>query len=212
MVKSIEELKTQLVNNGGEIINKVIVEKITLTKLDKYNRVILKLNKPIKQLVVNSNGDLEEGMRDLTFMNDFSIKKCLSYHPDASFLTNIIMNSPKLLHYFLEGAEVEILLEHVPEGYEYENPFASKAESVVIEHDDIITHIVDIRLTYSAYKILRKFEDIITSLPIDDFLSVKIREKLSDEEVDTILYSDFTPQNNQYLFMIDENSKVNNII
>lgn len=210
MVKSIEELKTQLVNNGGEIINNVIVEKITLTKLDKYNRVILKLNKPIKQVVVNSNGDLEEGMRDFTFMNDFSIKKCLSCHPDASFLTNIIMNSPKLLHYFLEGAEVEILLEHVPEGYEYENPFASKAESVVIEYDDIITHIVDIRLTPFAYDIIDIFIDLEFCLPNPNMY--KNRIELSDEEIDAILYNDYSSLKYQNPYTIDEKLKRLNFI
>lgn len=188
--KTIKKLRVQLLKEGCELVQNLVVEKITLTKLDSFTtRIILMLDKPIKQMVINSSGERVEEMRNWIVTYDFSLRKYLSCNSNTAFMKDIIINSPKLLHLILEGAEIEILLEYVYEGQEYEDPFSSKAKVVLLSHDDIKTYIVDIRLTQFAFKIIDKFESLIWDAMMVNCYNKRI--DLNDKEIDAIIYNDY---------------------
>lgn len=188
--KTIKKLRAQLLKEGCELVQNLVVEKITLTKLDSFTtRIILMLDKPIKQMVINSSGERVEEMRNWIVTYDFSLRKYLSCNSNTAFMKDIIINSPKLLHLILEGAEIEILLEYVYEGQEYEDPFSSKAKVVLLSHDDIKTYIVDIRLTQFAFKIIDKFESLIWDAMMVNCYNKRI--DLNDKEIDAIIYNDY---------------------
>ena len=157
-MKEIKKVVAQLLKEGAESVKNVVVKNVTIKDMDNYTRVSLTLNKEVRQMVANESGDYVEGTNNVVFASVYSIGAVLSNDENIAFAKNLIMQSPELLTMVLSYAEVDILLENVKKGIEYINPFASKTESRVIEHDSIFAHIVDIRLGKKGLKIVEMLE------------------------------------------------------
>lgn len=63
----------------------------------------------------------------------------------AIFATNVVEN-PVIANDLFAGAPIDVLMEYVPAGTEYANPFASNATPVVWERDKMIHHVVRLEL------------------------------------------------------------------
>lgn len=158
-MKEIKKVVAQLRKEGAESVNNVVVKNVTIKDMDNYTRVSLTLNKEVKQMVTTESGDYEEGMNNVIFASSYSIGAVLSNYEDTAFAKNLLMQSPELLSMVLSYAEIDILLEHVKAGEEYTNPFSSRSESRVIEHDSIYAHVVDIRLGKNGEKTIQMLKD-----------------------------------------------------
>ena len=158
-MKDVKQVVAQLRKQGAEMVNNVVVKNVQIKDMDNYTRVSLSLNKEVKQFIVDDNGDYVLGTNNVIFTSTYSIAAVLANNEDIAFAKNIILQSPELLVMLLSYATVDILLEEVKAGTEYINPFSSRNESNVIEHDSIFVHIVEINLGKKGQKIVQMLED-----------------------------------------------------
>lgn len=158
-MKNFAKAVAQLLKEGGESIKGVVVKNVSVKDMEAYTRVALTLNKEVKQMVANDDGDYVEGTNNVVFVSAYSLGAILANNEDTAFAKNIVMRSPELLTMILSYAEIDIVLEHVKAGQEYINPFSTKEEPRVIEHDSIFSHVVDIRLGKKGAKIIGALED-----------------------------------------------------
>jgi len=182
-MKDVKKVVAQLLKEGAESVKNIVVKNVTIKDMENYTRISLTLNKEVKQMVANDNGDYEEGTNNVVFVSAYSIGAILGNNEDIAFAKNLIMQSPELLTMILSYAEIDIILEPVAEGHEYTNPFSDKSESRVIEHDSIFTHVVDIRLGKKGAKIVSALEDkMLDAMLAGSFGKVAAGVTVKDED------------------------------
>lgn len=182
-MKDIKKAVAQLLKEGAERVNNVVVKNVMVKDLDNYTRVSLTLNKSVKQMVLNDDGDYVEGEHNVVFASTYSIGAILANNEDVAFAKNLIMQSPELLTMLLSYAEIDMVLERVTAGEEYINPFSSKTEGNVVEHDSIYCHVIDIRLGKKGNKIVSMLEDkMLDAMMAGTFGKVAAGANAKDDE------------------------------
>lgn len=140
-----KEIINNLIKGGAEPVKGLKVKNVTVTPLENYVRVALTLDTPVKGMV-NKDNNWVEDTTNVIFDSTFSIVSVLR-NTDAAFAANHIIKYPDSLSVLLSGANIDIIQEHVVEGQEYKNPWSESAETTVFDHNTIINHITDIRLS-----------------------------------------------------------------
>lgn len=200
--QSITKIRSNLIRFGGELFKNVVIKKITITDIDSFKRIILMVDKPIKQLDYYPAGKNKEVMRNRIILNTYSIRQYFNCNSNTSMLKNIIADSPKLLHLILEGAEIDIIAEHVSKNQEYYDRFNPEVKPITYKQDVIKHHIFNIRLTQLAFKIIDKIESLMWDAINENCLKKRI--ELSDAEIDDIIFNDYKSMKNKNPFMTDE--------
>lgn len=150
----------QLVKNGAKAVKNLKVKCVNLLPKDNYVSVSLSLDTPVRGYVSQDDGTFAEGERNLVFVSLFSIVAQFRDNEDASFAVNHILAHPEALSVLLSGAMIDILQEDVVSGQEYHNPWSSNQDNVsVFDHDTIINHLTNIKLSERANKMLEKLAD-----------------------------------------------------
>lgn len=157
-MKDVKKAVAQLLKEGAQRVENVVVKNVNCHDLDNYTRVSLTLNKKVKQYVANEDGEYSLGENNVIFVSAYSIGAILANSEDTAFAKNLLMKSPELLTLILSYATVDLVLEEVKAGDEYKNPFSDKDDTHVIEHDSIFVHIVSITLGKKGEKMLAKLE------------------------------------------------------
>ena len=140
-----KEIINNLIKGGAEPVKGLKVKNVTVTPLENYVRVALTLDTPVKGMV-NKDNNWVEDTTNVIFDSTFSIVSVLR-NTYAAFAANHIIKYPDSLSVLLSGANIDIIQEHVVEGQEYKNPWSESAETTVFDHNTIINHITDIRLS-----------------------------------------------------------------
>ena len=79
---------------------------------------------------------------------------------DAAFAANHLVEHPEAINVILSRDTIDILQEPVSAGQEYKNPWSNNVtEATVFEHDTIINHLIDIKLSDFAIKKLDVLAD-----------------------------------------------------
>lgn len=141
-----KEIINNLIKSGAEPVKGIKVKNITVTPQENYVRVALTLDTPVKGMV-NKDNKWVEDTTNVIFVSTFSIVSTLKDNDDAAFAANHIIKYPDSLMVLLSRANIDIIQEHVAEGQEYKNPWSESAETTVFDHNTIINHITDIRLS-----------------------------------------------------------------
>ncbi len=150
----------QLVKNGAKAVKNLKVKGVNLLPKDNYVSVSLSLDKPVRGYVSQDDGSFTEGERNVVFISLFSIAAQLRDNDDAAFAVNHILSRPESLAVLLNGATIDILQEDVVSGQEYHNPWSSNADNVsVFDHDTIINHLINIKMSDKANKMLEKLAE-----------------------------------------------------
>lgn len=150
----------QLVKNGAKSVKNLKVKGVNLNPKDNYISVSLSLDKPVRGYVGQDDGTFVEGEHNVVFISLFSIAAQLRDDENASFAVNHILANPKALSVLLSGATIDILQEDVVSGQEYHNPWSSNADNgSVFDHDTIINHIINIKMSDKANKMLEKLAE-----------------------------------------------------
>ena len=146
-MKDSKQVIAELVKNGAERINDIIVKSVTVKEKEEWAQVILKVNKDVLMNVQDEDsGDYTLGTGRTVFCSSFSIGAILGDMPEVALFKKMIMSTPEALETILSFAKISILQEKVAEGTEYVNPFSSTGHTSVIQHDTVISHIIDIKL------------------------------------------------------------------
>lgn len=149
-----KEIVTELLKNGAKKINDVKVRNVTITPQENYVRVSFTVEQPIPAYVQQEDGTYAEGVSNVVFASTFVISSVFKNNAELMFCANHIAQNPQAISPILSGCVLDIVSEPVAAGQEYKNPFSSNEDTVVIEHDTIINHIIDIKLSTFGKKML----------------------------------------------------------
>ena len=156
-----KEIIAKLMQNGAEPVKNLKVKNVTVTPQENYVRVALTLDKPVKGMVSKDQVTYEEGETNVIFVSSFSLISMLRDNDEASFAANHLLKNPDSLSVILNRATIDILQEAVVEGQEYRNPWSenTETEATVFDHNTIINHVTDIRLSEFGIKKLDRLAD-----------------------------------------------------
>lgn len=145
-MKETKAVVAELVKNGAVRVNDIIVKSATVKELDEWARVVLKVNKDVKQNVQNEDETYSIGTGRTIFVSSFSIGAILGEMEKVALFKRMIMDSPCVLESILSFAKISIVQEEVAAGTEYVNPFSDTGHTSVIQHDTVISHVISIEL------------------------------------------------------------------
>ena len=157
-----KEIIAQLVKNGAKRITDVKIKNVTVTPMEEYTRLSFTLDKEVDGFRANENGTYEPAKTKIIFVSAYSIGAILKEDDDAAFAANHLIKHPDALAMILSRATISIVQETVEEGTEYKNPFASDtANTTVFDHNTIINHVTDIKLSDFGIKRLERLADMM---------------------------------------------------
>lgn len=160
-----KEIIAQLIKNGAKRITDVKIKNVTVTPMEEYTRLSFTLDKEVDGFRANENGDYEPAKTKIIFVSAYSIGAILKEDDDAAFAANHLIKHPDALAMILSRATISIVQETVEEGVEYKNPFASDtANTTVFDHNTIINHVTDIKLSDFGIKRLERLADMMLGL------------------------------------------------
>lgn len=148
-----QEVVKELKKNGC-VEYHATIKNITITVMEEWVRLGITLNKNVPGYQQDENGAWEKGETNVIFTSTYSIGSLIKENDEAAFAANHLIENPTALKVILSRAEITILQEAVATGQSYKNPFSENAEPVVFDHDTIINHIVDIKMSEFGNKML----------------------------------------------------------
>lgn len=156
------DVMRQLLAAGGKSINGLQVKNVTVTQQESYVRVALTLDKEVDGFVTEDNGvTYQRGKTKVIFVSLYSIISLLKDNDDAAFASNHLLQHPEAMNVVLNRAKINIIQEDVAENAQYKNPWSDSAEAVVFDHETIINHLTDIKLSDFAVRKLDKLADAL---------------------------------------------------
>lgn len=150
-----------LIKAGAKSVKNLKVKNVNVVPQENYVRVSLSVDKAIRGFVAQEDGTYKEGESKVIFVSLFSIVAQLRDDENASFAVNHILSHPEAITVLFSGATLNILQEDVAAGQEYTNHWSERkdAPTTTFEHDTIINHIIDVKMSERAYKLLEKLAD-----------------------------------------------------
>lgn len=151
-----------LKNAENKKLKNVGIKSVTVTKMDNYVRLGLKLDTEIDGFVAKEDGTYDKGKTDIIFISTYSVGAVLRDNDEASFAVGHMNENPSAYVVILTGAKIDILQEYVHDGDVYVNPFASDTSTeglVPTDHDMIINHIIEVKLTDRGKALLDRIAD-----------------------------------------------------
>lgn len=160
-----KEVIAQLMNEGATPVKNLKVKNVTVTPMENYVRLALTLDKPVKGFVSDDNGvTYHEGETNVIFISMYSVASLLKDDDDAAFAVNHLLENPNSMSVILSRATINILQQTVEKGKPYKNPWSENAEDTTFDHDTIINHLTDIKLSDMAVRKLDKIADSLLGI------------------------------------------------
>lgn len=146
----------ELIKNGATMVKDIKIKNVTVTEEEEYCRLGLTINKEVDGYRANvETGSYEPSKTNIVFTSTYAMGAVLKDNDDAAFAANELIDNPKGFQVILSRANITIVQEPVTAGQVYKNPFSSNdSEGRVFDHDTIINHIVDIKLSDFGIKYL----------------------------------------------------------
>ena len=156
-----EEIVAQLIKEGAKEVKNVIVKNVTVTPMNEYVRLGLTLDKEVDGYKAEEDGTYTPSKVKVIFVSAFRISALLKEDDNAAFAANHLLKHPDALAMILSRAQINILQQPVKAGEEYKNPFNDNADATTFDHDTIINHITNIKLSDFGMKRLDKLADMM---------------------------------------------------
>ena len=158
---NIIEIIAQLIKKGAKEVKNVTVKNVTVTPMNEYVRLGLTLDKEVDGYKVEEDGTYTPSKVKVIFVSAFTIAALLKEDDNAAFAANHLLKHPDALAMILSRAQINILQQPVKAGEEYKNPFNDNADSTAFDHDVIINHITEIKLSDFGVKRLDRLADMM---------------------------------------------------
>lgn len=159
---SFNNLIKKLIASGCKRINSIRIKNVNYTEKDNYTMISFSLATPIRGFVSNDGGvTYEEGNANIMFTSLYAISGALKEDEELGWMANALLDNPQALNLIFNGAQIDILQQHVSAGEEYKNPFSSRTEvePQVYDHDIIINHIIGFKLGKVGQKMSDRLAD-----------------------------------------------------
>lgn len=153
------EVIKSLIAKGAELVKGVKVRNVTVTPQDNYVRLAITLDKEVKGMVQDADGNWGEGKTKVIFVSAYSLGAILKDNDEAAFAVNYLNDNPNAFMVLLSRATLNVIVEPVVSGEEYRNPWSDAAEARVFDHDTFIYHVTDITLGDFGRRALDKIAD-----------------------------------------------------
>ena len=161
---NIIETIAQLIKKGAKEVKNVIVKNVTVTPMNEYVRLGLTLDKEVDGYKAEEDGTYTPSKVKVIFVSAFTIAALLKEDDNAAFAANHLLKHPDALAMILSRAQINILQQPVKAGEEYKNPFNDNADVTAFDHDVIINHITEIKLSDFGMKRLDRLADMMLGL------------------------------------------------
>ena len=158
---NINEIIAQLIKKGAKEVKNVTIKNVTVTPMNEYVRLGLTLDKEVDGYKADEDGTYTPSKVKVIFVSAFTIAALLKEDDNAAFAANHLLKHPDALGMILSRATITVIQQPVKAGEEYKNPFKDNADSTTFDHDTIINHITDIKLSDFGMKRLDKLADMM---------------------------------------------------
>ena len=158
---NIIETIAQLIKKGAKEVKNVTIKNVTVTPMNEYVRLGLTLDKEVDGYKVEDDGTYTPSKVKVIFVSAFTIAALLKEDDNAAFAANHLLKHPDALAMILSRAQINILQQPVKAGEEYKNPFNDNADATTFDHDVIINHITEIKLSDFGMKRLDRLADMM---------------------------------------------------
>ena len=158
---NIIEIIAQLIKKGAKEVKNVTIKNVTVTPMNEYVRLGLTLDKEVDGYKAEEDGTYTPSKVKVIFVSAFTIAALLKEDDNAAFAANHLLKHPDALAMILSRAQINILQQPVKAGEEYKNPFNDNADVTAFDHDVIINHITEIKLSDFGMKRLDKLADMM---------------------------------------------------
>lgn len=156
-----DEIIAQLIKEGAKEVKNVTIKNVTVTPMNEYVRLGLTLDKEVDGYKAEDDGTYTPSKVKVIFVSAFTIAALLKEDDDAAFAANHLLKHPDALAMIMSRAQINILQQSVKAGEEYKNPFSDNADATAFDHDVIINHITDIKLSDFGMKRLDRLADMM---------------------------------------------------
>ena len=161
-----KQIIADLIKNGAVLVKDIVVKNVTITPMEEYVRLSLTLDQEIDGFVAKDDGTYEKGKVKVIFVSAFSVASILKDDDDAAFAANHLLQHPESMSVVLSRAKINIIQQTVAENEEYVNPWSENAEPTTFDHEVIINHLVDIKLSDFSLRRLNKLADMMMGATI----------------------------------------------
>ena len=158
---NIIEIIAQLIKKGAKEVKNVTIKNVTVTPMNEYVRLGLTLDREVDGYKIEDDGTYTPSKVKIIFVSAFTIAALLKEDDNAAFAANHLLKHPDALAMILSRAQINILQQPVKAGEEYKNPFNDNADVTAFDHDVIINHITEIKLSDFGMKRLDRLADMM---------------------------------------------------
>lgn len=153
---SYEQIVQNLIKQPDNIYYRnVKVKTAKVTKKDNYFMVSLSVVKDLRAMVANTDGVFQESTRNIIFTTNFTLGGVIKNTDNISWIANRLVENADVFEAVLAGSRIDIINEPIHAGEEYVNPFSSRRDGTVFEHDAFINHIVGIHVSTETAEDIR---------------------------------------------------------
>lgn len=153
---SYEQIVNNLIKQPDNIYYRnVKVKTAKVTKKDEYFMVSLSVVKDLRAMIASEDGTFVEGTRNIIFTTNYTLGGVIKNTDNISWIANRLVENADVFEAVLAGSRIDIINEPIHAGDEYVNPFSSRREGTVFEHDTFINHIVGIHVSTETAEDIR---------------------------------------------------------
>lgn len=143
-----------LLKAGAKRINGLKIRNVTISREESYTRIGLSTDTEIDGFLSDENGVYTSGKTTLVFVSSYSIASQFKNNDDTAFAANHIVEHPEALQVLLSRATFDVIQEKVKAGDSWKNPWSDSGDERSYDHDTIINHVINIRLSAMGNKML----------------------------------------------------------
>lgn len=148
-----------LLTAGASEIKNLRVKGVNITPKENYVLVTMSLDKKVPAFV-DVDGTIERGEMACVSVSLFSIASVLRESDEIVPVVGHLIDNPKALGIVLSGATINVIQQDVVAGQVWTNPW-NDSENEPLDHDAIINHVVDIKLSANGKVMVDKLTTAI---------------------------------------------------
>ncbi len=148
--KSREDIVKEIIASGkGKLLKNLTVRNVVATQYDTHALLTF----IIKEFIIGDTRNANEvdafgmpivklGRSHNVQTSSFAVAGVMKDSPKLAIFATDVVDNPQTANMLFAGSNIDVLMQYVPAGTEYINPFATNATPVVFERDKMIHHIV----------------------------------------------------------------------
>lgn len=146
-------IKELLASGNAKRINNLTVRNVVATQFDTHALLTF----VVKEFVIGDTRSQDEvdafgqpivklGKSHNIQSSSYAVASVMKDTPKLAIFATDVVNKPELANTLFAGSKVDVILQYVPQGEEYKNPFSANAEPTTFDRDKMIHHIVRLEL------------------------------------------------------------------